>query len=87
MESNGEPGRIHLSGAIAAQLIAGGRHVIEERGEIEVKGKGLMRTYWLIGASETNDVSDADSINRVVEYSRELVQNSYAFGMDDEDQE
>lgn len=46
MESHGEPGRIHL-GAAAAALLAGGELRLEPRGEIEVKGKGRMRTSWL----------------------------------------
>ena len=82
MESNGEPGRIHMSAAIASLLIAGGRHVVEERGEIEVKGKGMMRTYWLVGGAPGNDVADDASVRRVVEQSRQLVENSYAFGCD-----
>lgn len=83
MESNGAPGRIHMSAAIAELLLAGGRHVVEERGEIDVKGKGMMRTYWLVGAAAGNDVSSEESIKRVVDCSRELVENSYAFGCDD----
>ena len=86
MESNGEPGRIHVSEAMAQQLLAGGRHAIEERGEIEVKGKGTMRTFWLVGAGEGNDVSDESSIRRVVEASRELVAHARAFG-EEEDEE
>ena len=82
MESNGEPGRIHISEPLALQLIAGGRHTIAERGEIEVKGKGPMRTFWLEGAAPGNGVSGEEGIARVVEYSRELVASSYAFGVD-----
>ena len=71
---------------MAQQLLAGGRHAIEERGEIEVKGKGTMRTFWLVGAGEGNDVSDESSIRRVVEASRELVAHAHAFG-EEEDEE
>ena len=84
MESNGEPGRIHISEAIARQLIDGGRHVVEERGEIEVKGKGVMRTFWLSGACEaTNTVSSLEAISRVVSFARDLVAASYDFGLDE----
>ena len=45
MESTGEPGRIHVSEAFAR---AAKRHVIfEERGHVQVKGKGEMRTFFV----------------------------------------
>ena len=46
MESTGKPGRIQLSEQ-AAELLTND-FVIEERGTIEVKGKGSMKTYWLL---------------------------------------
>ncbi len=48
MESHGEQGRIHCSEEFA--LLLGkdeGRFRFEDRGEIEIKGKGMMRTYFL----------------------------------------
>ena len=47
MESHGEPGRIHCSEEVYEALKD--KFVFEERGEIEVKGKGLMRTWFLVG--------------------------------------
>jgi adenylate cyclase len=47
MESHSEPGRIQVSGATFALLES--RFSFEERGEIQVKGKGAMRTYFLTG--------------------------------------
>ena len=47
LESSSLPGRIQLSEQAAALI--DGDFVVEERGEVEVKGKGCMRTYWLIG--------------------------------------
>ncbi|MBK6291745.1 MAG: tetratricopeptide repeat protein [Ignavibacteria bacterium] len=54
MESTSEPGKIQISEAFAALLPATtlGDSVerpmqVVERGEIEVKGKGMMKTYWL----------------------------------------
>jgi class 3 adenylate cyclase len=44
MESHGEAGRVQLTER-AAKLLSG--HGLEARGEIEVKGKGPMRTWWL----------------------------------------
>jgi adenylate cyclase len=45
MESHGAPGQIQVSADAAAAL--GGRFELDPRGEIEVKGKGAMRTFWL----------------------------------------
>jgi class 3 adenylate cyclase len=45
MESHGEPGRVHVSEAVA-QSLAGRFHFVE-RGLIDVKGSGLMRTFFL----------------------------------------
>jgi len=45
MESTGVPGRIQVSEA--THLLLKDQFALEERGEIEVKGKGKMRTYLL----------------------------------------
>ena len=47
MESNGMPGKIQVTGATYERLKE--QFIFEERGMIEVKGKGKMLTYWLIG--------------------------------------
>jgi adenylate cyclase len=46
MESQGEAGRIHVSAATYDRLHD--RYEFEKRGEIDIKGKGAMTTYWLI---------------------------------------
>lgn len=50
MESHGQPGRVQASEATYQKIKEG--YQFEERGEIEVKGKGMMRTYWLLGRVE-----------------------------------
>ena len=45
MESTGEAGKIQVSEAFA-QLVANG-HALDARGEVDIKGKGSMTTYWL----------------------------------------
>ena len=66
MESHGEAGRVHcryrstalspalitaLCGSAAtAALLAPHSFQLEQRGRLEVKGKGAMETYWLAGA-------------------------------------
>ena len=47
MESHSLPGRIQLSAATRAAL--GNSFMLERRGIIEVKGKGMMETYFLNG--------------------------------------
>jgi class 3 adenylate cyclase len=48
MESHGEAGRIHCSDDFVLHLHnQDDSFVFEERGEIEIKGKGMMRTYFL----------------------------------------
>lgn len=64
MESTSEPGRIHMS-KVAAQMLAHQapelRTLIEPRaGGVEVKGKGIMATCWLL---ETAPESDMVSMN------------------------
>lgn len=52
MESNGEPLRIHISSQCKDALDKIGGYIIEERGLVNMKGKGEVKTYWLTGATE-----------------------------------
>ena len=47
LESHGIPGSIHVSAAVAEQLKD--EFALERRGELEIKGKGPMETYFLKG--------------------------------------
>jgi class 3 adenylate cyclase len=47
MESTGVPGRIHVTEATYLKLRD--NFDLEQRPQIEVKGKGLMTTYLLVG--------------------------------------
>ncbi|XP_030680337.1 atrial natriuretic peptide receptor 1 isoform X1 [Nomascus leucogenys] len=49
MESNGEALKIHLSSETKAVLEEFGGFELELRGDVEMKGKGKVRTYWLLG--------------------------------------
>uniref|UniRef100_A0A7E4ZTS6 Guanylate cyclase n=1 Tax=Panagrellus redivivus TaxID=6233 RepID=A0A7E4ZTS6_PANRE len=53
MESNGKPGQIHVSADANHYLtkVVGG-YETESRGEVIIKGKGVMETYWLLGRSD-----------------------------------
>jgi PAS domain S-box-containing protein len=50
MESSGTPGRIQIS-SDTYELLKD-RYIVEKRGQISVKGKGEMITYWLVGRKE-----------------------------------
>lgn len=52
MESSGEPLRIHISGQCKDALDKIGGYIVEERGLVQMKGKGEVETYWLVGATE-----------------------------------
>ena len=47
MESSGKPGKIQVTAAVYERLK--NEYLFEKRGEIPIKGKGKMMTYWLIG--------------------------------------
>ncbi|XP_054081817.1 uncharacterized protein LOC105218644 isoform X2 [Zeugodacus cucurbitae] len=49
MESTGSSWRIHMSQETRDRLEARGGYTIEQRGLIEIKGKGMMNTFWLLG--------------------------------------
>ncbi|WKY07219.1 hypothetical protein Q1695_006997 [Nippostrongylus brasiliensis] len=56
MESNGKPSRIHISATAHDLLMRNfpGCYVVSSRGEIIIKGKGVMETFWLDGRTEGN---------------------------------
>ncbi|XP_047024800.1 guanylate cyclase 32E [Helicoverpa zea] len=49
MESSGEPQRIHISHDTYLLLKQHGGYHFKERGIVNIKGKGEMRTWWLVG--------------------------------------
>ncbi|XP_039992208.1 guanylate cyclase 2G [Xiphias gladius] len=54
MESNSLPLKIHISQSTADILVQAGSFELEERGEIEMKGKGCHKTYWLLSKNVFN---------------------------------
>jgi CheY-like chemotaxis protein len=77
MESNGIAGKIHTSAATATLLTTGAKHIVAERGPIEVKGKGIMTTFWLERATDDNNSSNAAAIARTELIVQELLEASH----------
>ena len=49
METQGEPGGIQVTEAVWERLHD--RYALEPRGKVDVKGRGEMETFWLVGAA------------------------------------
>ena len=52
MESNGQPLRIHISAECNAELVKLGGYLTEDRGLVNMKGKGEVQTFWLTGVTD-----------------------------------
>ncbi|XP_043190576.1 atrial natriuretic peptide receptor 2-like isoform X2 [Amphibalanus amphitrite] len=64
MESNGLPLRIHVSSTTKEALDKLGMFQLDLRGEVEMKGKGKMVTYWLRHKEPTaTDLIDIDGVD------------------------
>lgn len=57
MESTGEAGKIQV--APATRELLGERFAFEERGVVDVRGKGPMRTWWLLGQRAEGPIRNA----------------------------
>lgn len=77
MESNGESGKIHCS-ADTYNLLSSNYsyYTFECRGEIDVKGKGKMKTYWLLEANNSNERANEEAIVRTVATANEVLASS-----------
>jgi class 3 adenylate cyclase len=60
MESSGVPNRIQVTESTYRRLQ--GRFRFEPRGAIEIKGKGMMSTYFLVGPQAAVDQGPSDLI-------------------------
>ncbi|UJR25296.1 hypothetical protein I4U23_006648 [Adineta vaga] len=72
MESNGLPDKIHMSNDTYKRLINRDQYIFEERGEILVKGKGQMHTYFLLDRKPIQNVSKSRS-NTIIKGERDCI--------------
>ncbi|XP_074659880.1 soluble guanylate cyclase gcy-31-like isoform X2 [Tubulanus polymorphus] len=72
MESNSESQKIHISETTKV-LLEGFPYSVVERGTIQIKGKGVMKTFWLQGKTEL-DPSDP-KIQSMLEEKQRLNDN------------
>lgn len=77
MESNGLPGMIHLSAKTAQILMNTGKYNITKRGEMEIKGKGILTTYWLDSAADINANANKAAIERTEMMVQEILDASH----------
>jgi adenylate cyclase len=69
MESHGAPGRVHVT-ATTCQLL---HHAfaMESRGPIEVKGKGMMTTYYILGPRHPGETIGDDAPDNSANWTTE----------------
>ncbi|XP_071476883.1 uncharacterized protein [Diadema antillarum] len=65
MESHGFPMKIHISEECKSILDVIGGFQTEPRGVIDVKGKGLMFTHWLVGRESDSVGKESDPVGRI----------------------
>lgn len=72
MESTGLPDKIHMSNDTYKRLINREQYMFEERGEISVKGKGQMHTYFLLDRKPIQTGSKSRS-NTILKGERDCI--------------
>ncbi|EDV21712.1 uncharacterized protein TRIADDRAFT_59712 [Trichoplax adhaerens] len=65
LETTGAPNQIHISKESYELLTIFGGFEVEYRGTVELKGKGTMETYWLIGRLSPDQI---DSLPNTVQW-------------------
>ncbi|MBK8622622.1 MAG: adenylate/guanylate cyclase domain-containing protein [Saprospiraceae bacterium] len=72
-EASGHPEKIHITQDV--KNVLGDDYVYEDCGQIEVKGKGLMHSYYLLGRNETKATTDASLFLSNVSLNTEIPVN------------
>lgn len=78
MESTCVAEKIQMSEKTAIILQSTGFYVLEERGDIEVKNGGIVKTFWLVSASPTHPKINDNYINYLRSKSEKLLLNKFS---------
>jgi hypothetical protein len=85
MESNGSPGRIHVSEAIAEELERQQHRgwLTAREDKVVAKGKGEMQTYWVVtdGAKSAQGFTSHDTTTNMDESSKPVEEVDYDYAM------
>ncbi|KAK5973881.1 Receptor-type guanylate cyclase gcy-5 [Trichostrongylus colubriformis] len=67
MESNGKASHIHLSQSAHSLLISTfpSQYETERRGEVIIKGKGVMETFWVLGRNDSQSPTSVQQYERI----------------------
>lgn len=65
MESHGLPLKIHTSPQTKNHLDSSGNYILESRGQINIKGKGSLETFWLLGYKDATSQYRRNPNNKV----------------------
>ena len=65
LEASGEEFKIHMSRSTADTLKTFGTFIMKKRGEVVIKGKEKMDTFWLQGEKDTNAVPDIEAFSNL----------------------
>ncbi|XP_076087705.1 atrial natriuretic peptide receptor 1-like [Mytilus galloprovincialis] len=75
MESHGQAMKIHVSPQSKLLLDGFGLFSLESRGVVQIKGKGEMTTYWLLGESPSVDLTMLENDGTLSEHDIISLQN------------
>ncbi len=64
MESHGLPGEIHISEDMADRLKD--KYLLAQRGWVEVKGKGLLQTFWIKQKEDNPHLANQETVDMTV---------------------
>lgn len=79
MESTGEVGSIQISEATVKYIEAMGyasHFVIQERGMVDMKGKGIQKTYWLVSNTDLNPVANRHALKALLKACSKILRRS-----------
>ena len=85
MESTGAVDKIQISEATFNILSATNEFIIEERGIVDVKGKGSLKTWWLVDYSSNNKILTTQFVQLIKSKVSQLISetNEHIYQLDE----